>query len=577
MPAGTCADPIDITGAIALNGSYQGIANQSANTTSAACYSASEDKANTLVFQVPAAGNYRFEATGPGGVTGHGLYVRAACDAPETELGCTSNDIPVRIGIPAPMTLYITVAGYWFESGYTLTITADPPCASDDDCKNTSFGPLCNPAGVCLECEGLDDCNGRLCDVMLGQCLPCSGASDCVGNPFGSYCSASGACKGCTVDAECAGKPQGQVCLQGTHSCGCTALADCPADKEACVASTCIDCKPGFIDCNGSGNDACEIDPLVNPSHCGGCGGCSYGGCNAGVCSPAPAVLHEGKAAVLAVDDDSVYFDDGGNLVALSKSNGMVSTLAPAQGTIRSIVVDAAHVYWSSHKIPITYIRRIPKGGGAPETLWSGDVDFFGTFFDLEIDATDAFFTYTLSASRYIARVPKSGGASTTVLSTDSLLQGDITVAGSYVFYNDFYDLRRVPKAGGQSMYLLQGDVKSDGTHLYYYDKSGGVHRCDLDGKNDTVIASPLPGWTLYVRAVDDTTIFLDGSSGPDGSMKSGLNKLNIFLFAVPKTGGMLSMIGAGVGSGQIRLDGFGSDATHVYFTTAGKLLRVAK
>ncbi|TKD00906.1 hypothetical protein E8A74_32695 [Polyangium fumosum] len=574
---GTCADPIDITDAIALNGSYQGIANQLANTLSAACGSAADDKASTLVFQVPAAGNYRIEATGPGSELGHGVYVRAACDAPETELGCLATSGQIRLGIPAPMTLYITVAGFWFESGYTLTIAADPPCASDADCINTGIGSLCNPAGVCLACEGIDDCNGRLCDVMVGQCLPCSGAMDCVGNPFGSFCSDTGVCSGCTVDAECAGMPQGQVCLPQTHSCGCMANADCPADKEACVESTCIDCKPGFIDCNGSTSDACEIDPLVNPAHCGGCGGCSYGGCNAGVCSPAPTSLHEGMATVLAVDDDRVYFDDGGNLLALSKSNGRVSTLVSAQGQIRHIVVDAGYVYWSAHQNSNGHVRRLSKGGGAPETLWSQNLGLLGSISDLEIDAADVFFSYTISPWHIIARMPKSGGATTALVSDDASLQDDITLAGNYVFYNDFLDLRRVPKAGGNSVYLLQGDVKSDGTHIYFYDEAGGVRRRDLDGMNDAVIASPLAGWKLRVRAVDDTTVFLDGGTGPDGAYQNAPGKLNTFLFAVPKTGGMLRMIGSGVGAGQLALDGFGSDATHVYFTVAGKLLRLAK
>jgi MYXO-CTERM domain-containing protein len=55
---------------------------------------------------------------------------------------------------------------------------------------------------------------------------------------------------------------------------GCEVHCDIPNATAACSAGACVvaECEAGWGDCNGEGEDGCEVELDTNPNHCGGCG-----------------------------------------------------------------------------------------------------------------------------------------------------------------------------------------------------------------------------------------------------------------------------------------------------------------
>lgn len=63
----------------------------------------------------------------------------------------------------------------------------------------------------------------------------------------------------CPDDGEC---PAGCSCLDGRV---------CVPDDPDRPASVCACCEPGKLDCDGDPGNGCEVDPMRDPDHCGGC------------------------------------------------------------------------------------------------------------------------------------------------------------------------------------------------------------------------------------------------------------------------------------------------------------------
>lgn len=169
--------------------------------------------------------------------------------------------------------------------------------------------PVCN-AGTCgIECnEGFADCDGRAdtgCEVDVRTSMTHCGAC-------GSSCAPSRATAACT-----AGVCEITACNTGYGDCngdiadGCEAplntLTNCSTCGTACMLDSatascstrmCViqSCNTGYLDCNDSDGDGCEVSSLTDESNCGTCGNvcappnatpvCSSGTCGISSCDP---------------------------------------------------------------------------------------------------------------------------------------------------------------------------------------------------------------------------------------------------------------------------------------------------
>jgi Cys-rich repeat protein len=132
-------------------------------------------------------------------------------------------------------------------------------------------GGSCQPA-----CAGLTPkCNAS------GHCVGCLADSDC---PTGDVChvvsAASASCvPGCVDDSRCGGgKCCGGACvdpMSDPSNCGgCGKPCSGPHEQAACTAGTCGTgaCDPGWGDCDGSAANGCEVNLRVDPMNCTACG-----------------------------------------------------------------------------------------------------------------------------------------------------------------------------------------------------------------------------------------------------------------------------------------------------------------
>jgi hypothetical protein len=126
----------------------------------------------------------------------------------------------------------------------------------------------CGACGVvCSIPNATPQCNGGVCSC--GGCTP--GFFDCDGN------CANGCETNTNTDPNNCGAC-GNVCVLQNATAACV--------QGSCAIAT---CKPGYLDCDGSPANGCEIDGKYDPNDCGSCGHtctlppskpvCENGGC----------------------------------------------------------------------------------------------------------------------------------------------------------------------------------------------------------------------------------------------------------------------------------------------------------
>ncbi len=164
-------------------------------------------------------------------------------------------------------------------------------CDSNAQCAPGALATqcICNTgyAGTGFTCSDVDECATN----------PCAPHMDC-GNSIGSYtCTCAG------TFADCDGAPANGCEIDTsddpTHcgSCG-SACSTTGVASTTCTAGVCTSpCNTGWNDCNGDKrSDGCEVATAADPDNCGGCGAscapiangtraCSSGICKVGSCS----------------------------------------------------------------------------------------------------------------------------------------------------------------------------------------------------------------------------------------------------------------------------------------------------
>jgi hypothetical protein len=189
----------------------------------------------------------------------------------------------------------------------------------------------------------------------------------------------------------------------------------------------------------------------------------------------------------LVLDDTYVYFGDDVGIKQVPKDGGTVVTLAPGYDSTK-LAVDDSYVYWTEWTlVGDDAIRRVPKVGGAVQTIVSG-----GTLADpWGIAVDDSYVYWTEQDSGKARRVAKTGGTILDLVPTQTDYEaGSIAVNDTHVYWTDTTSaedgrLRRVPKAGGDVDDLALGlfgpkGVNLSASHVYwgtYY----GVWRLPLE------------------------------------------------------------------------------------------------
>jgi hypothetical protein len=324
-----------------------------------------------------------------------------------------------------------------------------PACATDEDCAEAwaddacKANPRCETASsVCvfdlldkdgddhapIVCGG-DDCNDDDGSVAPGANEACDAVdNDCDGTTdddatctdFKTACS-EGACV-CKADYLC-----GDDCVDTQ-----TNAAHCGECNHACPEDSA--CEDGECTCALDVCDGSCVDVIVDSENCGECRhDCGGGECQNGRCLALQ--LASGRAWEIVLDDEFIYWPSysDGEILRVPKSGGATETLATGEDGPSDIAVDDDRVYWLNGSSEDNgwngAIRSMQKGGGAVTTLVEG---LFRPE-QLAVDDSRAYTTLMISDADLessVISVSKSNGAITELLTyfgtaTDLALSDD--------------------------------------------------------------------------------------------------------------------------------------------------------
>lgn len=242
-----------------------------------------------------------------------------------------------------------------------------------------------------------------------------------------------------------------------------------------------------------------------------------------------------------------------------------VQTLYSGLDIPRHLAVDATHAYWiSSSDSPgsLGTLRRVNKNGGAMEVVATGLGDPFGVRADQL-----ALYWFVGGSNPQIYRMDTSGGTGTDMFAQPADVY-DIAVWNQVVYMSRGDALWKLTSSGVETELALSPDfapvLTVDGTGVYWVSRGlvngydSEIWRADLDGGNAQVIAAgqDFP----FGIAVDAARVYwctLDGgvlSVGKDGS-------------------GLLAHLQPV--DGNVLVNDVASDGTYVYYSRAGRVLRV--
>ena len=216
--------------------------------------------------------------------TGHGLYMRAACEDSSSELTCSAGtDIGFGLSVAGGVPYWIFVDGGIDPAGDgPFTVTAkftfcgngivesfeecDPPDGVTCNTNCYFAGP---PETSCSDLldddyDGLTDCEDPTTCKALPICTP--GAT-----PVGGGCSAASDCQANNTDPVCIdqiqfGWPQGyctEFCDLSTNDCPasstCAPMLNVPSGAGLCMASCAVDadCRSGYTCADFGGSKVC--------------------------------------------------------------------------------------------------------------------------------------------------------------------------------------------------------------------------------------------------------------------------------------------------------------------------------
>ena len=340
------------------------------------------------------------------------------------------------------------------------------------------------------------------------------------------------ACQFACVDGFCGGEciPDSGRCDAKTGTpqlCGTTGewenQAACGADR-ACSAGECV-CSGALTTCG----DECVT--LTNDAdNCGSCGhSCLGGKCVNSKCQPVELAAGLTQATSLKVDATHVYwmdYNEGvGNVKRVPKAGGATQTLATNQGTPGALVLSGGKVYWgagtsnSKGGVASKAIQRANVDGTDPvafapitntvdHVALSGDSIYWN-----ERNTSVAFFKKALSAS---------GGG--TAAGTHTNNSNMFAVVNDCIYFRTFvssvyYVAQSCGGAASTNRFssttsiVLSNHDAADSTMLYYGVREQGLMRLPLTGSAQAT--KVISGTDVRYAVVDGNSLYyIDGDAG---------------------------------------------------------------
>lgn len=241
---------------------------------------------------------------------------------------------------------------------------------------------------------------------------------------------------------------------------------DAPVTSDSAVSD--VDAGADAVadaDCGDTGTDK---------DNCGRCGhSCLGGDCSAGKCQPFPLAPGQGQISDVVLDATYVYFSSiSGDVVGrVPKAGGVVKTLASAPNVhvAKRVRVNATHVFWANDDFGPGTVSRCPLAGctGAP-TVLANPEDPTGLALDSD------YVTWADSNAFEIRRRPLDGGAAKLVV-TPSARPLAVATDPPFTFWiEDFTGAvyRTEPADGGSVLIGVSGTsgrvIATDKSYVYW-------------------------------------------------------------------------------------------------------------
>jgi len=229
---------------------------------------------------------------------------------------------------------------------------------------------------------------------------------------------------------------------------------------------------------------------------------------------------------------------------ALPSQTNEPKLLAGEQPGPSAIALDATHLYWNHAGSGL--IRRMPRSGGAVETVYDGGGELGGRSIALDADAV------YFDQGWDVKRVAKRGGPATQLGPLDSLPA--VLVADDEAVYSVTHaTVARHAKGGGDTRFLANGsdiwDVAVDATHVYWVSDDGVLRVPKKGGATQTLAR----GRFRFARIA----LFGNDVYWGDGGLGG--------VFTVPKEGGGARFVAHAwsIGGTRLVVDGRGIWTVH--------------
>jgi hypothetical protein len=322
----------------------------------------------------------------------------------------------------------------------------------------------------------------------------------------------------------------------------------------------------------GTPGDAC-VDTGSDPHNCGACGhDCEGGACSDGVCQPFALATFDADANYLAVDAANVYWTNDDGTVMQCPLDGCGSSpivLASEQPGPNGITVNATTVFWANYNFqnPSAVVACAIGGCGDAPTVVADNQ----TPYDVAVDATNVYWTNFNDNSVYVCAI--DGCADTPTLITNAMDAWSIAVDGAAVYWSENTGAGRIERCalGGSCNGAAQiaidqvnpGGLVLDAANVYWSNFANGlVQSCAKAGSgcgdSPNVIAGAETN-PLSVAVDSDTVYWPTGSGSIRACAIAGCTEPTTLV------------------ANQISLNDIAVDATAVYWTGSGAIMKLVK